>query len=88
LIEHVGISEKRYVARLNELIASRKLAVQAGGIPAEWANESFVLARSVWLNDGVSVDETYYQNVIGIVNRRLALAGIRLAQMINQAVGR
>jgi hypothetical protein len=88
LIEHVGISEKRYVARLNELIASRKLSVQAGGTPAEWANESFSLAKKVWMNDGGAVDETYFENVIGIVNRRLALAGIRLAREINQALGR
>ncbi len=88
LIEHTGVSEKRYVARLNELIASRKLTVQAGGTPAEWANESFLLAKKVWLNDGGAVDETYYENDIGIVDRRLALAGIRLAQMINQAFGR
>lgn len=88
LIEHAGISEERYLARLNELIASRKLNVQAGGTPAEWANESFVLAKSVWLNDGSPVDEPYYERVIGIVNRRLALAGIRLAQMINQALER
>jgi hypothetical protein len=88
LIEHVGISEKRYVARLNELIASRKLTVQGGGTPAEWANESFLLAKKVWLNDGDAVDETYFENDIGIVNRRLALAGIRLARMINQLLGR
>jgi hypothetical protein len=88
LIEHVGISEKRYVARLNELIASRKLTVQAGGTPAEWANESFLLAKKVWLDDGGAVDEPYFENNIGIVNRRLALAGIRLAREINQALGR
>ena len=87
LIGHVGISEERYLARLNELIASRKLNVQAGGTPAEWANESILLAKNVWLNDGGAVDETYFENNIGIVNRRLALAGIRLAQMINQALG-
>ena len=88
LIEHAGISEKRYVARLNELIASRKLTVQAGGTPAEWANESFSLAKKVWLNGGGAVNETYYESDIGIVDRRLALAGIRLARMINQALGR
>jgi hypothetical protein len=88
LIEHEGVSEKRYVARLNELIASRKLIVQAGGTPAEWANESFFLAKRVWLNDGGVVDQSYFEKDIGIVNRRLALAGIRLAQMINQALGR
>jgi hypothetical protein len=88
LIEHAGISEKRYVARLNELIASRKLTVHAGGTSAEWANESFFLAKKVGLNDGGAVDETYFETDIGIVNRRLALAGIRLARMINQALGR
>lgn len=88
LIEHVGISEKRYVARLNELIASRKLTLQAGGSPAEWANESFLLAKKVWINNGGAIDEIYFENDIGIVNRRLALAGIRLARVINQALGK
>ena len=88
LITHAGISEERYVARLNELIASRKLTFQAGGTPAEWANESFLLAKKVWLNEGGAVDETYFENNIGVVNRRLALAGIRLAREINQALGR
>ena len=88
LIEHAGISEERYVARLNELIASRKLNVQAGGTPEEWANESFLLAKKVWLSEGGAVDESYFENDIGIVNRRLALAAIRLAQMINRALGR
>jgi hypothetical protein len=88
LIEHTGISEKPYVARLNKLIASRKLSIQGGGTPAQWASESFLLAKRVWLNDGGAVDETYFENDIGIVNRRLALAGIRLARLINQALGR
>jgi hypothetical protein len=88
LIKHAGISEERYVARLNELIASRKLTVQAAGTPAEWVNESFLLAKKIWLNEGGAVDETYFENDIGIVNRRLALAGIRLAREINEALGR
>jgi nuclease S1 len=88
LIEHTGLSEQQYVARLDELIASRKLTVQADGTPEQWANESFVLAKKVWLNDGGTVDESYYENEIGVVNRRLALAGLRLARMINQALGK
>jgi hypothetical protein len=88
LIEHTGLSERRYVARLDELIASRKLTVQADGTPEQWANESFVLAKKAWLNDGGAVDETYYENEIGVVNRRLALAGLRLAVLINQALGK
>jgi S1/P1 Nuclease len=88
LIEHAHLSENRYVARLDELIASRKLTIQGEGTPAEWANESFVLAKKVWLNDVGSVDEAYCANDIGIVNRRLALAGIRLARIINQALAK
>lgn len=88
LVEHARISEQRYVARLDELIASRKLDVQADGAPEQWANESFSLAKKGWLNDGGAVDEPYYEREIGVVNRRLALAGIRLARMINQALGR
>lgn len=88
LIAHAGISEQRYVARLNELIASRKLAVRANGTPAQWADESFFWAKKVWLNDGGAVDQSYFENDIGIVNRRLALAGLRLARLINQALGR
>lgn len=88
LIEHAGLSERHYVSRLEELIASRKLTIQADGTPADWANESFVLAKKAWLNEGGAVDDTYYENEIGGVNRRLALAGLRLAALINQALGK
>jgi len=88
LIEHTGLSEKQYVSRIDELIASRRLTIQADGTPSEWANESFLLAKKAWLRDGGPVDESYYENEIGIVNRRLALAGIRLASLLNQALGK
>jgi hypothetical protein len=88
LIAHTRLSETRYVSKLNQLITNRRLTSQAGGTPADWANESFLQAKKVWVNDGGAVDEAYYQNDIGIVNRRLALAGLRLASLINQALGR
>ena len=47
-----------------------------------------LLAKKAWLNDGGAVDETYYENEIGVVNRRLALAGLRLATLINQALSK
>jgi hypothetical protein len=87
LIEHSGISERQFVSRLDELIASRKLTIQADGTPEQWANESFILSKKAWLNDGGAVDQTYYDNEIGVVNRRLALAAIRLASLINAILG-
>ncbi len=87
LIEHTALSQRQYVGRLDQFIASRGLSSQAHGTPAEWANESFQLAKKVWLNDGGAVDESYFKNDIGVVDRRLALAGVRLAVLINWALG-
>jgi hypothetical protein len=88
LIEHTGLGEAQYVSRLDQLIARQNLRREAVGTPEEWANESFGLAKKAWLNDGGSVDEPYYKNEIGVVDRRLALAGIRLAALLNQALGK
>jgi S1/P1 Nuclease len=88
LIEHTGLSETEHRSRLDQLIARRGLVRQADGTPERWADESFQLAKKVWLNDGGAVDEAYYKNDIGIIDQRLALAGIRLASLINQALGK
>jgi len=60
------------------------LSRQVEGNPEIWANESFQLAKKVWLNNGGAVDDTYYRTNISMVDRRLALAGMRLAKMLNQ----
>jgi S1/P1 Nuclease len=88
LIEHAGLSEGQYVSKLDRLITIRKLTSQTHGTPEQWADESFQLAKKVWLNDGSAIDEAYYNNDIGIVGQRLALAGIRLASLLNRALGR
>jgi hypothetical protein len=84
LIEHAGLSERQYVAKLQRLIISRNLKRNSGGTPEEWANESHGLAKDVWINDGGSVNETYYRKNIANVDERLALAGLRLASVLNQ----
>ena len=82
LIRHKGLSELSY---LEKLIAREE---RAAGTPEDWANESFHLAHTIWLNDGGRVDEAYYQKYIGIVDERLGLAGIRLAHLLNQCLDR
>ena len=84
---HTRSSEKEYVARLERLISRQDLEREADGTPETWANESFNLAKRVWLNDGSSVDEAYYRNNIGSLDQRLALAGLRLARLLNEALG-
>ena len=88
LIDHTGLSERQYVSKLDQLIASRNLRSRADASPEESANESFRLAKKVWVNDGGAIDEAYYKNDIGIVDQRLALAGIRLASLINHVLGK
>lgn len=88
LIEHTGLTEAQYVAKLQHLIASEKLTADWVGTPETWANESFRVAKQIWLKDGGAVDERYYETDIAIVNVRLELAGMRLAVMLNQALGK
>ena len=83
LIEHTGFTEEDYVAHLEQLIRQEHLS--ASGTPVDWANESHDLARRAWLEDGGSIDEKYYREQIKVVDERLALAGLRLAAVLNQA---
>jgi hypothetical protein len=86
LIEHTGRSEQEYVAYLEQWIATKKM--RTSGAPEDWANESLRLAKQVWVNDGGTIDQAYYQTNIGIVNERLALAGLRLAALLDDALGK
>jgi hypothetical protein len=88
LIEHTGRDEHAYVAYEEELVAQRHLQNQAHGTAGDWANESFHLAHQIWIRDGGSVDQAYYNKDIAIVNQRLALAGLRLAALLNRALAK
>ena len=83
LIEHTGIGRDEYVAHLEKLISDEHLA--ASGNPEDWANESHEYAKSALLPDRAQIDENYYEKEIKVVDRRLALAGMRLAALLNEA---
>ena len=83
--EHTGMDEEAYVEHLDRLISEEHL--RASGNPADWANESFALAKAAWVDDGGSVDEQYYRQQIKVVDERLALAGLRLAALLNEVFG-
>jgi hypothetical protein len=86
LIGHRKISEKQCVARVEGIISREGLSQQPRTSPEDWANESFELAKSVWLENGGAVEEAYYRANIGIIDHRLAKAGLRLASMINETL--
>ena len=85
LIAHTNLSQQEYVQHLEEFISQQHLT--AGGDPEDWANESLKYAQAAWLNDGEQVDENYYKSQIKVVDIRLALAGLRLAALLNDAFG-
>ncbi len=84
-IHHTGMEERDYVEHLDELISREHL--RGSGNPANWANESFALAKAAWVQDSASVDEDYYRQEIKFVDERLALVGLRLAALLNEVLG-
>jgi hypothetical protein len=88
LLEHTGYSEEEYVGRLNTLIAQKHLEKQAGGTPVDWANESHLQARHIIEAKPPAIDEAYYQANIELINEKLALAGLRLATLLNNTLGK
>ena len=83
LIQHTGMGRDEYVAHLETLISDEHLT--ASGNPEDWANESHGYAQSAWLADGAQIDENYYRKEIKVVDKRLALAGLCLAAVSNEA---
>jgi len=88
LLEHTGHSEEEYVGRLNSLIEQKHLQSQSSGTPADWANESHLQARRIIETTPVAIDDAYYQANIDLVNEKLALAGLRLAAVLNGTLGK
>ncbi|HET9363383.1 MAG TPA: S1/P1 nuclease [Candidatus Angelobacter sp.] len=88
LLEHTGLSEEEYVQHLNKLIDEQHLSQLAQGTPEDWANESHREARRILEQKPAAIDEHYYQSNIDLVNKKLALAGLRLAVVLNDTLGK
>jgi hypothetical protein len=88
MILHTAMKRDEYVRHEEELIRTDRLNEQAGGTPEQWANESVRLAQSAWVADGSDLDERYYEREIKVVDIQMALAGLRLAKLLNETIGR
>jgi hypothetical protein len=86
LIAHTSLGEHGYVKQLEKMITADHL--QAGSDdPVEWANDSLQLAKQAWVQPQSDIDEAYYQRERPVVDQQLALAGLRLAQLLNKELG-
>jgi hypothetical protein len=88
MILHAGMNRPEYSQHLEELIQSQKLGSGDGGTPEQWANDSARLGGTAWVADGANLDEQYYQREIKVVDRQMALAGLRLAKLLNDSIGK
>jgi hypothetical protein len=84
LIGHRRLRDGAYAAELERQIKARRLA--AAGSPAEWEIESHALAKAALLPAGGEAGEPYYQAHIAQIDERLALGGLRLARLLNEAL--
>ena len=84
LIAHRGVDDVKYLAELNRLIAAKGFASQPAGTPAQWAEQSFRLAKDALVKPDTNIDERYYRRHIAVIDERLALGGVRLAAELNR----
>ena len=84
LIAHRAIEDLAYLSELNRLIKAKGFAQQPVGTPAQWAEQSFRLAKEALVANNTSIDEGYYRRHITVIDERIALGGVRLAAELNR----
>ncbi|MFI5105054.1 MAG: S1/P1 nuclease, partial [Terriglobales bacterium] len=88
LLEHAGLNQEEYSVRVELVIRLEQLEGKAGGTPEDWANESHLQARKILDDKPAAVDEAYYKANAGLVDEKVALAGLRLAKWLNDSLGK
>jgi hypothetical protein len=66
----------------------RDVSSLEGGNPVDWAQDAHAFARDVaydFPSDGV-LEQSYYDKAVPVVDRQLALAGIRLARLLEDVL--
>jgi len=86
LIAHRALDDPKYLAALDELIRAKKLDARPINGSETWAMESHALAKAALVPAKGTIDEAYYRRHIAVVDERLALAGLRLAALINRSL--
>jgi hypothetical protein len=83
LIARRALEDEPYLAVLEKRIAEHDWAKRPVGTPAEWAGESRDLAKAALLPMKGAVDDAYYERHMRVIDEQVAVAGIRLAAVIN-----
>ncbi|HUQ89302.1 MAG TPA: S1/P1 nuclease [Vicinamibacterales bacterium] len=84
LIAHKALDDAAYVSELRKLIAAKGFVSQPAGTPAQWAEQSFRLAKEALVTPDTNIDDAYYRRHITVIDERLSIGGIRLAAELNR----
>jgi hypothetical protein len=90
LIMHTVYAWGTYVTRLQTgWLDGRDLSALQGGTPIDWAQEAHRLAHDVAYDvpDGGTLGESYYAKALPVLDRQLALGGVRLARLLDDTLG-
>ena len=82
--------ERAYALRLVRATTPGKLAQWRRGSSADWANESYGIARrpiyGEWPHEPVPLPASYERMALPVVDVQLEKAGVRLAAALNRAL--
>jgi hypothetical protein len=86
LIARRNLDDPSFVSVLQKLIVDKGLGSQPPGTPAQWAEQSFKLAKEALVRPDTNIDEAYYRRHVPVIEERLALGGVRLAAVLNRVL--
>jgi len=84
MIQERNLSESKYLSLLLKEIDENQWQHLAGGEPTTWANLSHQYAINAVVPNGAMLSREYYDEEIKVVDSQLALAGLRLARVLNR----
>jgi hypothetical protein len=84
LISRRNLDDRAYLDVLQKLIVEKRWGAAPAGTPAQWAEQSFRLAKEALVTNDTNIDEGYYRRHIGVIDERMALGGVRLAADLNR----
>ncbi len=87
IIEHEGLNEKKYTAKLVQEIKNNNGERMNGGEPTTWANISHHYAVEAYAPNGAMLTRDYVEDESKVVDAQLALGGLRLARVLNRILG-
>jgi len=87
LLDHLGLDDQQLAQKVDQVSAAQVTAWQSDPL-IKWIWESYEISSKLYAEidamNGRSIDDSYYQAHIQIVQQRIEMAGVRLAGVLNR----